>query len=569
LFKPRETSPLSIQLSTLASQVDEILNQLRKSNPNGPLVDKLTQLSILLGLYKRQMTENEEELRSLRALAGIGEVINSFLDLETALRIVMDTIIRLVVAERGFLMLPDEQGELTIRVARNWEQLRVSPADFAISGTVISQVAKDFKPFLTTNAQQDPRFDRQDSIVAYNLRSILCVPMLVKGNLVGVIYVDNRIRSGIFTQTEVSLLTAFANQAGVAIENARLFAHVQRTLKEVTELKNLTDNIFYSVANGVLMIDSEDKIRLCNRAAEEILGTTSAEMVGSPLEKIFPMAGSVLSPHIAEVHRTNQPMLRLELSLTLPRRGAIDLLINLTPLKDLQGTSQGITIVIDDITAMKRLEAQSRLFERMVAPAVIQQINPDSIHLGGQRSDITTIFADIRGFTTFSENMALAPELLVSILNSYLAIAVEAILAEGGTIDKFLGDAVMAWFNAPVSQVDHSLRAVRAAMSISHAIEKLHASVPPDYRLSFAVGIHCGDAVLGLVGAEKRMEYTAIGDSVNTAKRIQEYAASGQILISAEVYEKVREQVIARPVEPFQAKGKRELIDVYEVVSLK
>ena len=84
-------------------------------------------------MSKKIKIENEEELRSLRALAGIGEVINSFLDLETALRIVMDTIIRLVVAERGFLMLPDEQGELTIRVARNWEQLRVSPADFAVS----------------------------------------------------------------------------------------------------------------------------------------------------------------------------------------------------------------------------------------------------------------------------------------------------------------------------------------------------------------------------------------------------------------------------------------------------
>jgi adenylate cyclase len=149
----------------------------------------------------------------------------------------MDTLIRLVVAERGFLMLPNEQGELVTRMARNWEQESVSPSDFALSTTIISQVGSERKPILTTNASQDPRFGKQDSIMAHNLRSIMCVPMVVKAALIGVIYVDNRIRSGIFTRTKLDLLTGFANQAAVAIENARLFASVRRTLNEVTGFK--------------------------------------------------------------------------------------------------------------------------------------------------------------------------------------------------------------------------------------------------------------------------------------------------------------------------------------------
>jgi class 3 adenylate cyclase len=156
---------------------------------------------------------------------------------------------------------------------------------------------------------------------------------------------------------------------------------------------------------------------------------------------------------------------------------------------------------------------------------------------------------------------------LVAVLNRYLAAAAEAVLAHQGTIDKFLGDAVMAWFNAPIQQEDHALRAVLAALDIRAAVERLQKELPPEFRLSFGAGIHFGEAVLGLIGTEKRIEYTAIGDSVNTAKRIQENAAGGQILISAQVYDLVANQVVAKPVEPVSAKGKRQPLQVYEVLA--
>jgi class 3 adenylate cyclase len=157
----------------------------------------------------------------------------------------------------------------------------------------------------------------------------------------------------------------------------------------------------------------------------------------------------------------------------------------------------------------------------------------------------------------------------VSILNRYLAAAADAILVQEGTIDKFLGDAIMAWFNAPIPQPDHALRAVKAAIGVRTAIQKLVDELPPQQHLHFGVGIHYGEAVLGLVGTEKRLEYTAIGDSVNTAKRIQENSLGGQILISATAFGLVKDSVVANMVEAIQAKGKREPVDVYEVIGLK
>jgi adenylate cyclase len=556
------------QISRLNQLADQIQEELQKSGIVVPLRAKqcLVQLTGSLTRIGRQIARNEDELKNMRALGDIGKVVNSSLELNEVLRIVMDTIVRLTGAERGFLMLRDESGNLTTRMARNWEQESIDSSEFAVSRTVIDRVVNEGQPVLTTNAQEDSRFGGQESIIAYNLRSILCVPLKVKGELTGVIYTDNRIRTGLFTVNERDLLTAFGHQAAVAIENARLFESVRRTLDEVTALKNLMDNVFASIVSGVITANTEDKILLCNRAAESILGCSGIELVGHNLDEIFPPIDHELLNYVGEVRQKDQQIVGLEFKSTLPRRGAVTLSFNLSPLKDALHSTQGIAIVLDDLTEKKRLEAQRRLFERMVSPAVIEQLDPDKLQLGGKRAGITTLFADIRGFTSFSETVD--PETLVSVLNRYLAAAAEAILAEQGTIDKFMGDAVMAWFNAPIPQSDHAIRAVRAALRIRQAVEELRQEIPPELQRSFGVGIHYGEVVLGLVGTEARLEYTAIGDSVNTAKRIQENSAAGQILISAEVYAQLDNKVNVRKVEPISAKGKKQPVEVYEVLEL-
>jgi PAS domain S-box-containing protein len=563
-----KSKPLLIndQIIAITQQTAKLRSSLGDGN-SSDAVDELKSLENSLTQVSEVLIPFEQRYSHLQALAGIGQVINSTLEVDEVLQIVMDTIVRLMGAERGFLMLRDELGDMTIRIARNWEQESINKNEFAISRSVIQRVIDEGQAVLTTNAREDPRFGEQESIIAFNLRSILCVPLKVKSELIGVIYTDNRIRSGIFSEADRDLLLSFADQAAVAIENARLFSSLKRTLEEVTELKNLMDDVFASIVSGVITADVQDQITLCNRAAASILGHASAEIVGRTVQEILPSFADEILPQLDLVRKSEQPIVGLELSQNLPERGYVDWRFNLSPLKDAGQKTQGVAIVLDDMTEQKKLEAQRSLLQRMVSPAVLDQIDPNSLKFGGKKLDITILFADIRGFTAYSEKHT--PEELVAVLNRYLAAAAEAVLANEGTVDKFLGDAVMAWFNAPPPQPDHTLRAVKTALAIREAIIALHKELPEEAHLDFGVGIHYGEAVLGWIGTEKRLEYTAISDSVNTCKRIQENAARNQILISRYAFERVKDQVDAQPFLPLTLKGKTQLLEAYEVLKLK
>ena len=557
-------------LADLINIIEQIQGYLRGKRPASipaSVYEGISRLNNNIPILKKEILDLEGERKNYRILSQIGQVVNSSLDIDGVLQIVMDTIIQLIEAERGFLMLREDAGELLIRVARNWEQESVEPAEYAISRTVIRRVVESGRPILTTNAREDPRFTGQESIVAHNLRSILCVPLINKGEVFGVIYADNRIRSGLFTHKELELLSAFADQASVALQNASLFASVKNTLAEVTELKNVMDNVFSSIASGVLTADVEEKITLCNIAAERILGSTSQKLIGYQIGDVLSPLASILAPFWQNVVSDEKLVTGLEASPVLPERGKVDLRFSLSPLKDAANRTQGVAIVLEDLTERKKLEAQRRLFEKMVSPAVIEQLDPDSLKLGGQRREISVLFADIRGFTSYSERVD--PEQLVNVLNQYLSLAGEEILNVGGTIDKFMGDAVMAWFNAPIPQTEHILLAARAALNIKNSLNKLNETMPEKMRLEFGIGLHVGDAILGLVGTEKRMEYTAIGDSINTAKRIQEHASENQVLISQSFYQRAAGHIWATPLGFFEAKGKSEKVEVFELTGIR
>jgi PAS domain S-box-containing protein len=566
-----QTIPTTVhdQLSTLGLQAEKIRLDLEASKLKLPktVVEELRNLETTLPKISGRIEAFQKEHSNMLALADIGQVVNSSLELDEVLRIVMDNIVRLTKAERGFLMLRDDKGDMVTRMGRNWEMESINPSELTVSRSIVGKVISTGEPIVTTNAQEDNRFIGQESIVAFNLRSILCVPLKVKNELIGVIYADNRIRAGIFADSEKDLLVAFANQAAVAIENARLFSSLKHTLEEVTGLKNLMESVFASIASGVITADVQDQVTLANRAAQTIIGHTAPEILGHHLNEVLASVSKEIAPHLMEVRATDKPIVDLEVSHNLPSRGNVNWRLNFSPLKDSNQKTQGIAIVLDDLTERKKLEAQRRLFERMVSPAVIEQLDPNSLQLGGKRMNITVLFADIRGFTTYSEK--LSPEKLVFTLNRYLAAMADAVLSQEGTIDKFMGDAIMAWFNAPIQQEDHTLRAIKAALALRDAVEELYKILPEEEHLSFGAGIHFGEAVLGLIGTEKRLEYTAISDNVNVAKRIQENSARNQILISKEAYERVMNDVKVLPHMEMSLKGKTHPIDVFEVTGLR
>jgi len=247
--------------------------------------------------------------------------------------------------------------------------------------------------------------------------------------------------------------------------------------------------------------------------------------------------------------------------------------MNLSPLKDSRGLTTGVTIVLDDLTEQRESEAKARhvqeTFERYVAPAVVERLisNPASVRLGGMRQEITSFYADIRGFTAFGEKTT--PEFQIEVLNRHLTLAAEAILAQEGTLDKFVGDSAMAIFNAPEPQEDHTMRAVRAALAMQEAAREQHAHMEERERLHFGIGIAVGEAVVGNIGSVVVHNFTAIGDCVNLSCRLSDLAEPGQILISAEAYERVKGQVETNFIGRVQVKGHSQLDPIYEVLGLK
>jgi adenylate cyclase len=220
--------------------------------------------------------------------------------------------------------------------------------------------------------------------------------------------------------------------------------------------------------------------------------------------------------------------------------------------------------------SLREKEMIKRAFTRYVAREVVEEIlkDPENLVLSGERRQVTVLFCDVRGFTPLSER--LSPEEVVLLLNDFYTLMIETTFKYDGTLDKFLGDAVMAVFGAPMAHPDHSARAIRTALAMREGITGLNERRARDGKeaISVGIGVSAGEAVAGTVGTEDRMEYTVIGDSVNLAARLESNAKPGQILISHPTYERVRDLVQARPLGRIRVKGKEEEVEVYEVLGL-
>ena len=211
-------------------------------------------------------------------------------------------------------------------------------------------------------------------------------------------------------------------------------------------------------------------------------------------------------------------------------------------------------------------------FKQYMAPQVVDKLtkgNDFEIKLGGEKRDVAVMFVDIRGFTPMSEN--LQPEQVVQILNEYLTLTTESIFKHNGMLDKFIGDATMAVFNAPFDLEDYLYEAVATAWDIKSGSEELGRKLMEQFgrTVSFGIGVNCGDAVVGNIGCEFRMDYTAIGDTVNTAARLESRAKPGQILISEKLYKALEHRIEAEEVGEMELKGKSNKIVVYSVTAIE
>ncbi len=212
-----------------------------------------------------------------------------------------------------------------------------------------------------------------------------------------------------------------------------------------------------------------------------------------------------------------------------------------------------------------------KAFSKYVAPQVVKEIAKDGTYelkLGGENRDVAVLFVDIRGFTPLSES--LEPEQVVDILNNYLELTTSCIFRHGGTLDKFIGDATMAVFNSPFDTDDYVYKAILAAWDIVQGGNKIEEQFVKKYgkHVGFGVGVNCGPAVVGNIGCEFRMDYTAIGDTVNTAARLEANAPRGTVYISDKVYEQVKDRITVEDVGEIPLKGKSKGVFVYSVTGI-
>ena len=248
--------------------------------------------------------------------------------------------------------------------------------------------------------------------------------------------------------------------------------------------------------------------------------------------------------------------------------GQFDIILPITSRDEIGDLTESFNQMAKSLHEKEKIK---RAFSSYVARQVVDEIlkHPDEIAFSGERRDVTVIFCDMRGFTPLTER--LPPEEVVAALNAFYSLMIDLTIKNDGTINKFLGDAVMAIFGAPTPYPDHCLRAVKTALQMQAGVAELSAARIAEGKdpIAVGIGISAGEAVAGTVGTESQMEYTVIGDKVNLAARLESNAKPGQILVSESTYLQIADKVEARCLGVINVKGKEEQVMIYEILGLE
>ncbi len=406
-----------------------------------PLLDQ----SFLPEAMVRDNAALRRDYEKLRASYELMQAIGVELDVDRLLAKILDAAFSLLPADRGVILLYDEDRELKPRCVRT-KQPKAQGEEVVLSTTIIEEVLRDKAAVLSSDASVDSRFQGAHSIIMQGIRSTMAVPLLHANEVFGIMMLDSQIAANAFTEKDLQLFQNVANQAAIAVQNSLYAAQLQQ-------------------------------------------------------------------------------------------------------------------------------EAVTReRFQRLLSPAIAEQVLSGRVEVkkGGELRQTTVLFSDIRGFTSMSENMP-AQE-VVDMLNDYFELMVEIIFENEGTLDKFVGDEIMALFGAPVAHDDDPLRAVRTAMKMLDVLDRefnatrLRQGKP---TLQIGIGINTGEVVAGYLGSSKALEYTVIGDTVNTGARLCSVAKAGQCIISEQTYAHVKDHFEVEELPPQMVKGKSRALKIYNVLRYK
>jgi adenylate cyclase len=356
---------------------------------------------------------------------------------------ILDAAFNFLKADRGVILLFGEDGQLRPRVSKSLEGAE-EEKEIGLSSTIINSVISDRTGVLSSDAMMDSRFKSSKSIMMQGIRSSMAVPIMCRGELLGMMYLDSKIATGAFSEKDLNIFSAIAQQAGALLDN----------------------------------------IRQARKLEQEAL------------------------------------------------------------------------------TREK--------FSRLLSPNLVEELVSGSLEVtkGGMYRNVTILFADIRGFTSLTERSEASE--IVEMLNEYFERMVEIIFSNEGTLDKFIGDEIMVLWGSPVAQEDHALRAVRTAWEMQRELDAYNVEREQKGQkpMMVGIGICSGDCVVGYMGSTRKMEYTSIGDPVNTASRLCDLAGPMEIVIAAPTYKAVASAVRVEEMPPTPVKGKAEPLQIFRVVGL-
>ena len=522
------------------------------------LLDMTAQSSIALNSL--HFIEHTEKLRQkeLKFINLVSEINQEF-DLSRLLQRVVAETTKMLRAERATIFVFDALTKTLfsrVAVGADFNEIRF-PSHLGIAGETFTSGKTLNIPHAYADLRFNPSFDRQ---TGFFTRSILCTPIFNKnGVIIGVTQVLNK-ETGSFTQEDEQRLKAFTAQVAIALENSKLFDDVQR-------MKSYNDSILQSMSNAVMTLDGAGKIVTCNGAGLRIWETKEPALIGKPLVELLDEGGQWLTESIAAAKASGESSYFPDAQLVL---GGVSRSVNVSvmPLRAADGEKElGAMLMFEDISSEKRMKST---MSRYMDPAIAaQMLEGDGLDLlGGANKEATVMFTDVRGFTTITEEYG--AQGTVSFLNEYFTLMVECINKQGGMLDKFIGDAIMACFGLPAAHEDDPDRAVKAAISM---IRELWAWNEQRRKLGLktvdmGVGLNTDIVVSGNIGSPKRMDYTVIGDGVNLASRLESAckAYSAHILASESTITKLRGTYRYRDIDLVVVKGKTQPVRVYEIL---
>ena len=452
---------------------------------------------------------------------------------------VMETVIQLTQAERGYIVLKNPHtGELEFKVARGLSAEETAAGGRIVSWSVINLVVESGEPLLTVDAGADEQFSHSESIAGFNLLSILAVPLKARDEVIGVAYCDNRVMAGLFKENELGLLTSFGQQAAVAIENARLFEDIRAQMALIEEMQVRLSNIFASIGSGVITINDEDCIIVCNEAAEEITGASNDEVDcnGVSLHEVL--------PHVTEgfFEYIETGAARAARSISGP--SALSFTGGRPIGKWWPALCAATTGCQPRRCAGDRRSDRAQGAGRTAPPAGHLHSRGAAGRISARSANWIPARPSIRFRPCLPMCAALPPSARPAAgrpdahrqsLSGRSQRRHHRARWHRRSVPGAMPLPPCGIRSSTIRQ-DHALRALRAALRHSVDVQALHDVLHVDHQLHFGIGIHTGHSVLGMVGGANRIEFAALGEAPDVSKFLQENAEPGEIIISAETY---------------------------------